>query len=66
MAAKIFGIIAITLLALEILCSIVYGIYAAVMRKKGKPYRKCFFPMCKEAEGYIYPDTKKDKEQFTK
>jgi hypothetical protein len=51
-------------MVIGVLGSIAYSIYAHVMKKKGKPYLKCWFPVCKEADGYIYPETKKEPEPF--
>jgi len=64
MAEKIFGIIALSFIALGILGGIGYSIYASVMEKKGKPYRKCFFPLFEAAEGYVYPKKMKEPEPF--
>ena len=64
MAAKIFGIIALSFIAIGILGSIAYSIYAAVMEKKGKPYLKCWFPLFETAEGYVYPKKMKEPEPF--
>lgn len=58
---KTFCIAYIALMMIGILGSIAYSIYAHVMKKKGKPYLKCWFPICKEADGYIYPDNYKPK-----
>ena len=64
MIAKIIGITGIAFVAIGIINGIVYSIYAAVMEMKGKPYLKCFFPLFKEAEGYIYPKKMKAPEPF--
>lgn len=64
MLAKTICIIYFACMAIGIFGGLGYNIYAAVMRKKGKPYRKCLCPLFKEAEGYVYPKKMKEPEPF--
>jgi len=35
---------------------LLFGLYQQIQIWRGKPYRKCLFPICEEADGYIYPE----------
>ena len=61
---KIFCITYIAMMVIGVFGGIGELIYITIMKKKGKPYRKCWFPICKEADGYIYPENMKEPEPF--
>lgn len=55
--AKVFCIIFFAFCGIALL----FGLYQQIQRWRGKPYRKCLFPICEEADGYIYPERKENK-----